>query len=306
MPEISERQKNLSNNMDIKIAGVLRAGAYSPNHIGNDAAILNAAAEELRKRGCKVNIYSEEQFLNLDVEEDVILNMCRGQKAIEKLQALEESGKLVINSGFGIENCTRERMTRILLGNNIPYPDSIMVNTNEDVRPELEKKGFKSCWIKRGDFHAMHKEDVSYCRHIEEAQEVLHEYFYRGIKRAVINVHLVGDLIKFYAVQGQPFFYWFYPYDAHYSKFGDEAINGKPRHTEFDPEALHAMCEKASKLMDVKIFGGDCIIDADGTVRIIDFNDWPSFAPCRAEAAPYIAKCVLQSIKEWRKEKGEE
>ncbi|MDE6297018.1 MAG: hypothetical protein K2L89_04145 [Muribaculaceae bacterium] len=288
--------------MEIKIAGVLRASAYSPNHIGNDAAILNAAADALRKRGCKVNIYSEEQFINMDVEEDIILDMCRSQKAIAKLQELEENGKLVINSGFGVENCTREHMTRILLGNNIPYPDSLIVNTNEDVRPELEKSGFASCWIKRGDFHAMHKEDVSYCRHIEEAQEVLHEYFYRGIKRAVINRHLVGDLIKFYGIQGQPFFYWFYPFEDHHSKFGDENINGKPKHLNFDAEALKEMCERASHLMDVKIYGGDCIIDKDGTVRIIDFNDWPSFAPCRAEAAPYIAKCVLQAIKEWKKD----
>lgn len=27
---------------EVKIAGVMRAGAYSPNHIGNDAAIFNA------------------------------------------------------------------------------------------------------------------------------------------------------------------------------------------------------------------------------------------------------------------------
>ena len=44
----------------IKIAGIMRAGAYSPNHIGNDTAICNAAAENLRKRGCVVNVYSEE------------------------------------------------------------------------------------------------------------------------------------------------------------------------------------------------------------------------------------------------------
>lgn len=52
----------------------------------------------------------------------------------------------------------------------------------------------------------MHKEDVSYVRHPEEAQEVLQEYFLRGIKRAVINKHLVGDLIKFYGVQGHSVF----------------------------------------------------------------------------------------------------
>lgn len=286
---------------DIKIAGVMRAGAYSPNHIGNDAAIFNAAAEHLRKRGCEVNIYSEEKFREMEISEPIILNMCREQASISKLQALEDEGCLVINSGFGIENCTRERMTRILLGNKIPYPDSLIVNTNENVIDDLKNAGFSSCWIKRGDFHAMHKEDVSYCRHPEEAQEVLHEYFYRGIQRAVINRHLVGDLIKFYGVSGQPFFYWFYPFDEGHSKYGHEAINGKSQGLAFDEEKLKSMCQAASDILDVKIYGGDCIVDKDGSIRIIDFNDWPSFAPCRQEAAPYIAKCVLNAIKKWRK-----
>ncbi len=286
---------------DIKIAGVMRAGAYSPNHIGNDAAIFNATAEQLRKRGCEVNIYSEEKFRESEITEPIILNMCREQASIARLQAFEEEGRLVINSGFGIENCTRERMTRILLGNKIPYPDSLIVNTNENVAEDLKKAGISSCWIKRGDFHAMHKEDVSYCRHPEEAQEMLHEYFYRGIKRAVINRHLVGDLIKFYGVSGQPFFYWFYPFDEGHSKYGYEAINGKSQGLHFDEEHLKAICQSASDILDVKIYGGDCIVDVDGTIRIIDFNDWPSFAPCRQEAAPYIAKCVLNSIKKWKK-----
>ena len=162
---------------EIKIAGIMRAGAYSPNHIGNDAAIFNAVADQLRKRGCIVTIYSEEKFINEGVKEDIIVNMCREMKSIHKLQKLEDEGALVINSGYGIENCTRERMTRILIGSNIPYPDSIMVNTDESVKELLKKSGFTQCWIKRGDFHAMHKEDVSYVRHPEEAQEVLQEYF---------------------------------------------------------------------------------------------------------------------------------
>ena len=279
----------------------MRAGAYSPNHIGNDAAIFNAAADQLRKRGCEVTVYSEEQFRNSEITEEVVLNMCREQESIRKLISLEERGRLVINSGYGIENCTRERMTRILLGNGIPYPESLIVNTNEDVRRELEHAGFGACWIKRGDFHAMHKEDVSYCRHIQEAQEVLHEYFYRGIGRAVINRHLVGDLIKFYGVSGQPFFHWFYPFDEGHSKYGYEAVNGKSQGFDFDLDGLKAMCQRASEIMDVRIYGGDCIVDADGTVRIIDFNDWPSFAPCRAEGSVAIAKCVLKAIREWKK-----
>lgn len=284
----------------INIAGVMRAGAYSPNHIGNDAAIFNATVENLRKRGCVVNIYSEEEFQSRRIEEDVIVNMCREQASIAKLQELEDDGRLVINSGHGIENCTRERMTRLLLGNSIPYPDSLMVDTDEQVTDALRKADFTSCWIKRGDFHAMHKEDVSYCRHIEEAQEVLKEYFLRGIKRAVINRHLPGDLIKFYGVTTQPFFFWFYPFEAGHSKYGLEAINGEARHLPFSEDHLHDICARAADVLDVRIYGGDCIVDADGSIRIIDFNDWPSFAPCRTEAAPWIAKCILAEAKKHR------
>ena len=283
---------------DIEIAGIMRAGAYSPNHIGNDAAIFNAAAEQLRKRGYVVNIYSEEQFKLNEIKENVILNMCREQSSIAKLQQLEDQGKLVINSGYGIENCTRERMTRILLGNNIPYPDSLIVDTNEAIKPLLKKSGFQSCWIKRGDFHAMHKEDVSYVRHPEEAQEVLQEYFLRGIKRAVINVHLTGDLVKFYGVRGTPFFFWFYPFDEGHSKYGHEAINGKSRGIKFDVKEMKNICQRAAEELNVVIYGGDCIVSPEGEMRIIDFNDWPSFAPCRNEAAPHIAKSVISLIKE--------
>lgn len=282
---------------ETKIAGIMRAGAYSPNHIGNDAAIFNAVVDQLRKRGCEVNVYNEEQFAAGKVTEPIILNMCREQKSIAMLQKLEDEGRLVINSGYGIENCTRERMTRILIGSNIPYPQSLIVNTDEVVKEKMAKARFTQCWIKRGDFHAMHKEDVSYVRHPEEAQEVLQEYFLRGIKRAVINRHLVGDLIKFYGVRGTPFFYWFYPFDLGHSKYGHEAINGKSQGIEFDKERLKTICHNASEVLDVSIYGGDCIISPEGDIAIIDFNDWPSFAPCRAEAAPHIAKCVMNAIK---------
>lgn len=286
---------------DIKIAGIMRAGAYSPNHIGNDAAIFNAVADQLRRKGCEVELMSEEQFQNSEITQMFIMDMCREKESVIKLQKLEEEGRLIINSGFGIENCTREKMTRILLGNSIPCPESLIVNTNEKVVQDLIDRGITGCWVKRGEHHSQHKEDVSYCRHPEEAQEVLHEFFYRGIKRAVINRHLQGDLIKFYGVVGQPFFFWFYPFDDHHSKYGYEEINGASQHLPFDEKALVDMCNHTAEIFDIKIYGGDCIVDKDGTVRIIDFNDWPSFAPCRKEAAPFIAKCIFSAIKEWKK-----
>ncbi|MDE5784958.1 MAG: hypothetical protein K2H98_00340, partial [Duncaniella sp.] len=184
-----------------------------------------------------------------------------------------------------------------LLGSNIPYPESLMVNTNEMVTDALRKADFTRCWIKRGDFHAMHKEDVSFVRHPEEAQDVLHEYFLRGINRAVINRHLEGDLIKFYGVAGTDFFFWFYPFDEGHSKYGHEAINGHSRGIPFDQTSLVDICQRAADVLDVVVYGGDCIVSPEGDIRIIDFNDWPSFAPCRVEAAPHIAKAILNLIK---------
>lgn len=277
-----------------KIAGVTRSNQYSPNHIGNDAAIFDATVAHLRGAGCQVNVYSEEEFRDAEISETFIFNMARNIETIQKLKKLESKGCVVINSGYGIENCTREQMTRLLLANDIPHPRSIIVNTNEDVFPFINNHTFANCWIKRGDFHAIHREDVSYVRNPEEGQSVLREYALRGIRRAVINEHLKGDLVKFYGISNSDFFFWFYPFDMNHSKFGLEKINGEAKGISFDLEQLKNICQKASDVLQVKIYGGDCIVAEDGSIRIIDFNDWPSFAPCRTEAAPYIAQCILQ------------
>lgn len=282
---------------EIKIAGIMRAGAFSPNHIGNDAAIFNLVADQLRKRGCEVKTYSEEQLIAGDVTESIVVDMCREQRSIALLQQMEDTGALVINSGYGIENCTRERMTRILMGRGIPYPESLIVDTDEAIKDRLIKAGYTQCWIKRGDFHTMHKEDVSFARHPQEAQELIQEYFMRGIKRAVINKHLSGDLIKFYGVKGTDFFYWFYPFTDGPNRRSQSGEDNDNSHLPFDESTLKAICRKAADEMDIEIYGGDCIVGKDGSITMIDFNDWPSFAPCRQEAALHIARHILALIK---------
>ena len=277
------------------IAGIRRGSQYSPNHIGNDAAIFNLTAGHLRQCGYAVNEYSEVEFIDTDMQETVIFNMARDTASIKKLQLLERQGCLVINSAFGIQNCTRERMTRILLSNNIPHPESLIVRTDEPL-PLSFRFLNTHCWVKRGDFHAIHREDVTYTRHPEETENVLNEYALRHINTAVINEHLEGDLVKFYGVAGSDFFYWFYPDEHCHSKFGWESINGKAKGIPFDVDKLIAICNLASSALNVDIYGGDGVVLKDGSVKIIDFNDWPSFAPCRALAAPYIARCIMEKI----------
>lgn len=276
---------------EIKIAGIMRAAAFSPNHIGNDSSIFNIVADQLRKRGCEVNVYSEDQFINNGVNEKIIVNMCREKRSIERLQHLEDMGMLVINSGYGIENCIRERMARIFIGSSIPYPETIITDTDEAIRERLTKAGITRCWIKRADSHTMHNEDVTLVRHPEEAQEILQEYFLRGIKRAVINRDIEGEMIKFYGILGTPFFFWL-------TTRSSSAIARKQPAT-FDESRLKALCSAAAEILDVKIYGGDCVLSPDGKMRIIDFDDWPSFAPCRQEAATNIAKFVMSSVKAW-------
>lgn len=284
----------------IEIAGIMRDEAYSPNNIGNDSAVFNATADELRKRGCRVNVYSERQFLEYGITERFIFDMCRQRESVAKLQRLEDEGRLVVNSGYGIENCTREKMTRLFLEGGVPGPESIIVDTDDDVEGKLRDAGLTECWVKRADFHAVDKEDVSYCPNLGEVRGILRGFCSRGISRAVINRHLDGDLIKFYGVRGRPFFYWFYPFDEGHSKYGYETVNGRSRRYGYSLDRLKEICRKASEITDVMIYGGDCIVDAAGDIRIIDFNDWPSFSPCRAEAAPHIAECILNAIKEWK------
>ena len=288
--------------MEIKIAGIRRGSQFSPNHIGNDAAIFNLTVEQLKKKNCSVKMYSESDFLNSEIEEKIIFDMARDKDVIQKLKEEEDAGKLVLNSGYGIDNCIREKMTRLLIDNHIPYPKSIIVDTDKPLPVSVEYMA-KRYWIKRGDFHAIHREDVTYTRNVEEAESLLHEYALRGIKTAVINEHLIGDLIKFYGVAGTDFFYWFYPNDLNHSKFGWEKINGQAIGIPFDLDHLKSICDKTAKVLDVYIYGGDCVVELDGSIKIIDFNDWPSFAPCRSDAAPYIAHCIYEKAVSFMKQK---
>ncbi|MGN0223838.1 MAG: hypothetical protein ACI4AM_07410, partial [Muribaculaceae bacterium] len=91
-----------------------------------------------------------------------------------------------------------------------------------------------------------------------------------------------------------------YPFDSAPTKYGKEAINGPSQGLKFDVEQLKGDCAKAADILDVKVYGGDCIVAEDGSYKIIDFNDWPSFAPCRAEAAVVIARMVMKQVKSQR------
>lgn len=279
--------------MDVfSIVGVSRGNEYSPNHVDNDAAIFNKVAEELRRMGCRVEVYAEQDFVARSIKADIIFDMARDVATIARLKSLEDEGALVVNSAYGIDNCVRKPMTEMLLKHGVPHPKSYIITTDR-----IFEENCYPCWIKRGDSHAMVKEDVCYATCPEEVERILADFRSRGIPTAVVNEHLQGDLIKFYGVQGTDFFYWFYPSPCSHSKFGLEKINGVAKGIPFSVEDLKKYSDLAAEVLNVPIYGGDCVVSADGTLRIIDFNDWPSFARCREEAGVKIAECIYNRAK---------
>ena len=286
----------LETEESLRVIGVSRGSEFSPNHVDNDAAIFRITVEELKKKGCEVTVYPEKEFVEKRIAGEFIFDMARDRATIDRLKELEDEGSLVVNSAYGIDRCVRKAMTELLMANGIPHPKSFIIPTDRSFEPDIFP-----FWIKRGNSHAMVKEDVVFVECREEAEHVLADFRNRGIPEAVVNEHLVGDLVKFYGVQGTDFFYTFYPSEQSHSKFGLEAINGETRGYPFDVKKLKAYSDRASEVLDVPVYGGDCVVSSSGEIRIIDFNDWPSFARCREEAGKKIAECIYNRITDSRK-----
>ena len=72
---------------ELSIAGIRRGSRFSPNHIGNDAAIFHFTAEELRKMGWTGIEYPESILTGGNgIAEPYIFNMVRGARSIRRLQ----------------------------------------------------------------------------------------------------------------------------------------------------------------------------------------------------------------------------
>ena len=259
-------------------AGIKRKEHYSPNHSTNDSLILRRTANELEKLGVDYVLYTEDEILTCSVEADIIFSMARGMAAITKLANFEMNGAIVLNSTQASLNTHRVNMIQKLYKNGVPIPKSTSVKTDLNILYKISSVGRDKIWIKRGDVHAIHREDVSLVHSDEELNFVLNEFSLRGIKSAILQNHIEGDVVKFYSVKDTDFFYWYYL--------------ERKNHSSFNLNKLKYLAAQSSDVLDLIIYGGDAIIGKDGSITIIDINDWPSFAPVRDEASKYIAKAI--------------
>lgn len=248
---------------------IQRAPQFSPNSVEKDKAILDAVAERLQARGHQVESIVEGK--SCLPAADAIFTMGRLPETLAALKQLQ--GIKIINSPKGIENCARHHLETIMEQIGVPMPP---------------KEGTDGYWLKRGDHAAQSKDDVVYVPNKTELEQQISAMHQRGIADYTVSAHVKGDLVKFYGVLGTGFFRYYYPTDDGVSKFGDEQHNGVAHHYRFDLSNLQLQAEKLSTAVGIHVYGGDCIVRADGSWCIIDFNDWPSFSRCRDEAAEAI------------------
>ncbi|MEJ2613405.1 MAG: hypothetical protein P8Z35_00450, partial [Ignavibacteriaceae bacterium] len=191
--------------MRLRLAGIKRQSDYSPNHVENDLLILLKTAEELKSVGADTTIYNEESIPDNHIDADLIFSMAQGPSAQEKLLQMENNGLSIINSPRAVMNCYRVNMVKMLQNHQIPFPKSIVVKTNILCEISLQDFSSNKIWLKRGDVHAVHREDVTLVYSDEEKNNVIHEFSKRKISEAVLQEHVEGDLIKFYALRDTDF-----------------------------------------------------------------------------------------------------
>ena len=265
--------------MKTQLTGIRRKTSFSPNHVETDLAILRLTADEIEKQGYSVSLIEESELENVTIESPVIFNMCQGQAAICKLQKIEPTGKLIINSPRSVLNCYRYNMVKLLPEAGVKFPASFLVDTADPQIPQ-EVDAFPATWVKRGDVHAVSKGDVTLAYTREEIVAILHHHQRRGIPQAVLQEHIEGDVIKFYAVHKNAFFEWYY-----HNKYGLNTVDGAE---------LRRLADLSAETMGLDVYGGDAIAGPGGDLTIIDINDWPSFAAFRERASKHIAEAIIE------------
>ncbi len=258
--------------------GVFREEAHSPGRESDDTEILRLTGKHLEARGFSVVMLSPEDVGALEVRPDAVFFMCERLEMLALLAQWEKAGIPQVNSPTAVLNTYRDRMIVRFQEAKLPLVPSRIVAT--DAVNGIERA---PVWVKRGDVHNTQEGDVVFAASIDAAAETLRRLAARGIRQAVIQPHVDGDLIKFYGVGGgagarEPgWFRWFY-------HKGQEL-----RHHPFDPRRLARIARGAALALGLEVYGGDAIATASGELLLLDLNAWPSFALYRDEAAERIA-----------------
>jgi len=254
--------------------GIAREPEFSPGKVDADRAILEAVADVLRARGHRVALTNTAGMPSRPERGTTVFTMAQGEAPLARLRDWERGGVRVVNSVAGVLNCHRHRMCDALARAGVGMPETIVFATAAAVTwpAWLARDGG---WLKRGDVHAMLADDVRFVPDATAAAAAVTELRARGIASAVLQRHVEGTVLKFYAV-ADGFFAWYSPPEM-------PIMLAAPQEA-----ALRDLAGRAARALDLEVFGGDVVVGGEG-FEFVDFNDWPSYARCRPGAAQAIA-----------------
>jgi len=262
--------------------GIFREREHSPGRENDDTEILRLTGKHLEARGFQVTLKTADEVGAGDPRPLGVFLMCERLEILDRLHALEVCGVPHVNSPRAVLNTYRDRMIAHFSEANVPFIDSRVVSTDAS-----DDVGALPVWVKRGDVHNTQAGDVTFASTREGVAEALDGLSARGIRRAVIQPNVEGDLVKFYGIGaaawpdgGPAWFRWFY--------HNDLPVAGHP----FDPAKLGRAVRRAALALGLDVYGGDAIVTPAGQLVLLDVNAWPSFALYREEAAERIAAHV--------------
>ena len=262
-----------------RFLGITREPVFSPGRVADDSAILHLVADELRHQGHTVAVVGgADEHWPEPAADTIVFAMCQGSRALDRMQRWEACGVRIVNRPEGIRNCQRHRTVPALVRAGTAFPQSLLLETA--AVPALPDWVAESgAWVKRGDVHATESDDVVFADSIDKVRGALQRFRERRVERAVVQRHVAGTVLKFYAVRGR-FFHCVRPRE------GDAPTPDTVRR-------IDALGQNAAQVLNLEVYGGDCVHSANGALTLIDLNDWPSYAPCRSEAARAIAGYLL-------------
>lgn len=249
--------------------GVYRERRFSPGKVEEDRAILELTAAELRRGGRTVRMVDGDRLPPLEEPPALVFAMCQSEAALAWLDRAA-ARTIVVNHPDAIRGCYRVNLVERLTRAAVPQPRWTLAGTSF---PGGLGAG---PWLKRGDVHAMDAGDVRRVYTTKEWATIVEDFRRRGIREAIAQQHLDGAVYKFYGVKGG-FFRAYGLRDA----LGDSAA---------------ALARRAAEAVGLEVYGGDGVATPDGSLALIDVNDWPSFSRCRAEAAGAIGRRLLELL----------
>ena len=281
---------------NIKVLGIYREERYSNRAIDADKAILDevlsAFSFSLGQQVVVTKIRPEDIANTLlDFSYNLVFSMAQEENILAYLELLELRGSVVVNSSKAIRNCYRGKLSEKLNANNFLYPRFISLKVEQVLFKIFDSRD--GYWIKRGDFHSVTDDDVVHIQTIDELSAALNNFKKRGVGDVILQESIQGELFKFYGVRDS-FFNLRYM-----GKTGHHRFNTLPGNADikFDQLQLEKIVHSAADILDLDFFGGDCIITEEGSIYLIDFNDWPSFRTCRKIAAEKMATYANKKLK---------